>query len=65
MATTDAAEHLGIDDLGVVAPGKLADLLLIDGDPSSSIGDLRKVSMVIQNGAIVVDDGVAKSSRTA
>ena len=57
MATKDAAEHLGLDDLGVVAPGKLADLLLLDGDPTTSIGDLRKLSMVIQNGAIVVDNG--------
>ena len=57
MATRDAAEHLGLDDLGVVAPGKLADLLLLEGDPTTSIGDLRKLSMVIQNGAIVVDNG--------
>jgi imidazolonepropionase-like amidohydrolase len=57
MATKDAAEHLGVEDLGVVAPGKLADLLLLDGDPTSSIGALRKVSMVIQNGSIIVDNG--------
>jgi imidazolonepropionase-like amidohydrolase len=37
MATKDAAEHLGRDDLGVVAPGKIADLLLLDGDPMTSI----------------------------
>jgi imidazolonepropionase-like amidohydrolase len=57
MATKDAAEHLGVDGLGVVAPGKLADLLLLDGDPTTSIGDLRKLSLVIQNGAVVVDIG--------
>jgi imidazolonepropionase-like amidohydrolase len=56
MATKDAAEHLGVDDLGVVAPGKLADLLLLDGDPTASIGALRNLSLVIQNGAIVVDN---------
>jgi imidazolonepropionase-like amidohydrolase len=56
MATKDAAEHLGLDDLGVVAPGKLADLLLLDGDPTIAISALRKVSMVIQNGAVVVDN---------
>jgi imidazolonepropionase-like amidohydrolase len=56
MATKDAAEHLGVDDLGVVAPGKLADLLLLEGDPTTSIGDLRKLSIVIQNGGIVVDN---------
>ena len=55
MATKDAAKHLGVEDLGVVAPGKLADLLLLDGDPTTSISALRKLSLVIQNGAIVVD----------
>lgn len=57
MATKDAAEHLGVDDLGVVAPGKLADLILLDGDPTASLGALRNLSMVIQNGNIVVDNG--------
>jgi imidazolonepropionase-like amidohydrolase len=57
MATKDAAEHLGLDDLGAVAPGKHADLLLLDGDPATSIGDLRKLTIVIQHGAIVVDSG--------
>jgi imidazolonepropionase-like amidohydrolase len=52
-------------DLGVVAPGKLADLLLLEGDPTTSISDLRKLSIVIHNGAVVVDNGIANSSRTA
>jgi imidazolonepropionase-like amidohydrolase len=56
MATKDAAEHLGVEDLGVVAPGKLADLILLDGDPTTSIGDLRKLTLVIQNGAVEVDN---------
>jgi imidazolonepropionase-like amidohydrolase len=56
MATKDAAEHLGLDDLGVVAPGKMADLLLLDADPTTSPSALRKLSMVIQNGAIAVDN---------
>jgi imidazolonepropionase-like amidohydrolase len=56
MATKDAAEHLGLEDLGVVASGTLADLLLLDADPTISISALRKVSMVIQNGSIVVDN---------
>ncbi len=55
MATKDAAEHLGMEDLGVVGEGKLADLLLLDGDPTTSIDALRKLSLVIQKGAIVLD----------
>jgi imidazolonepropionase-like amidohydrolase len=55
MATKDAAEHLGVEDLGIVAPGKIADLLLLDGDPTTSISALRKLTLVIHNGAVVVD----------
>ncbi|HKF27587.1 MAG TPA: amidohydrolase family protein [Candidatus Binataceae bacterium] len=55
MATKDAAEHLGADALGTIATGKLADLLLLDGDPTADITALRKVVMVVKDGAILVD----------
>jgi imidazolonepropionase-like amidohydrolase len=55
MATRDAAEHLGTDAFGTVAPGKLADLLLLDGDPTAEITALRKVVMVLKDGAILID----------
>jgi enamidase len=43
------------DQLGTVEPGKLADLVFIDGDPLDMIFDLRKVVTVIKGGEIVVD----------
>ena len=55
MATRDAAEHLGTDALGTVATGKLADLLLLDGDPRADITALRKVVMVVKDGTILID----------
>ena len=55
MATRNAADHLMQDNLGVIAPGYLADLLLVDGDPTLDICALRKVSMVIKDGEILVD----------
>jgi imidazolonepropionase-like amidohydrolase len=55
MATKDAAEHLGTDALGTVATGKLADLLLLDGDPTADITALRQVVMVMKGGAILID----------
>ena len=54
MATSDAAEHLGVDDLGTVAPGKLADLILVDGNPTANISDLRNLWKVIKNGEVVI-----------
>lgn len=55
MATKDAAEHLGTDALGTIATGKLADLLLLDGDPRADVTALRKVVMVVKDGAILID----------
>jgi len=55
MATKGAAEHLGADLLGMIAPGWFADLLLVDGDPTANISALRNVSLVMKNGEILVD----------
>jgi imidazolonepropionase-like amidohydrolase len=53
IATRDAARVAGRgEDLGVIAPGRLADLVVIDGDPTSRIGDVRKVRLVIKDGVL-------------
>jgi imidazolonepropionase-like amidohydrolase/predicted enzyme related to lactoylglutathione lyase len=52
--TRDAAEHLGLlKDLGTVEPGKIADLILIAGDPLKDISCVRNVQMVVKEGQIV------------
>jgi enamidase len=51
VATLNGARYLGIDDrAGTVAAGKVADLIVVRGDPSVSIGDLRNVEIVFKNG---------------
>lgn len=50
-ATRDAARIAGTPDRGVIAPGKRADLVLVDGDPTADIGDIRKVALVVQGEA--------------
>lgn len=37
-------------DRGSIEPGKRADLILVEGDPTRNISDLRKVALVLQNG---------------
>lgn len=50
-ATMNGADYLGIGNrTGTVATGKQADLLLIDGDPSARIGDIRNVEIVFKRG---------------
>ena len=52
-ATAVAAEAMGLGaDLGTVEAGKLADLVIVDGDPSTTITDLRKTRRVIKNGEV-------------
>ena len=58
-ATSNAAECLQLDDeLGTVAPGKKADLILVSGDPLQDVSILewgKGVSLVMKDGAICVD----------
>jgi imidazolonepropionase-like amidohydrolase len=51
VATMNGATYLGRDKtVGSIAVGKAADLVVIDGDPSARIGDIRKVDTVFKNG---------------
>jgi imidazolonepropionase-like amidohydrolase len=55
-ATRNAAEHLGkLDELGTLEPGKLADLIVVDGDPLLDISVIHNIEVVIKGGQIVVD----------
>ena len=54
--TRNASIFLGLDDqIGTIESGKIADIVLIDGDPLADISALGNVRVVIQNGRIVVD----------
>jgi hypothetical protein len=52
IATLGAARVAKRDqELGSIAPGKLADLVLVDGDPAKRISDIRRPTLVIKDGA--------------
>lgn len=53
--TSAAARHCVREDLGVIARGKRADLLVLTADPVRDICHLRALRMTLLNGAIVVD----------
>ncbi|GAA4828095.1 amidohydrolase family protein [Saccharopolyspora rosea] len=53
--TSSAARQCVRPDLGTVAPGKRADLIVLTADPTQDISNLRELSMTILNGEIVVD----------
>jgi imidazolonepropionase-like amidohydrolase len=56
-ATRDAAKLCRVEDrLGMVEPGKLADLIVVAGDPLEDIHHLRRLLLVIKGGRVVVDE---------
>ena len=52
MTTRDGAAFLGRADMGGVAVGKVADLVLLDGDPIANAANLHRIFAVIHGGKI-------------
>jgi imidazolonepropionase-like amidohydrolase len=57
--TSMAARCIGLgDDVGVIAPGKLADLLIVEGDPLADVTllqDRQRLRIIMQGGNIIKD----------
>jgi hypothetical protein len=53
IATVNGAKYTGtLADRGTVERGKLADLILVDGDPTANISDIRRISLVMKGGTV-------------
>jgi len=55
MGPNTAAYINMADDLGELAPGKLADIVLLDGDPLEGYWNLLRSKVVVKEGRVVVD----------
>jgi imidazolonepropionase-like amidohydrolase len=54
MATIEAAMLMKRgEELGSITPGKYADIILVNGDPTTRISDIRKIETVIQGGNVL------------
>lgn len=51
-ATINAADLLGVDDRGVLEPGKLADIIAVSGNPLEDIRTLEDVKFVVKGGVV-------------
>lgn len=60
--TSNVAKAFGLSHLiGSLEPGKLADILIVNGNPLTDIATLqekRRIETVIKNGAIILDQGL-------
>ena len=62
MATLTSATVMGVNkDRGVIAAGKLADMILVDGDPIKNIRDLDKLTTVIKDGNVFDPAAIEKA----
>ena len=61
-ATRNPARYLGLDaDLGSIEPGKLADLVVVEGDPLQDIETTQNIAFVIQNGRVLTGGTLAET----
>jgi hypothetical protein len=66
MATRQAAAWLGIADrTGTLVPGKAADIIVVDGNPLSSMSALKDPVYVFKDGVKYKGPGVPAPTRTA
>jgi hypothetical protein len=61
-ATVNPAKALGLE-AGTIEPGKLADIIMIDGDPLANIANTVKVKKVIANGRLHEVDQLVSPKR--
>lgn len=59
-ATSNYAQQLGWTELGQISPGRRADILVLDGDPTVSIWNVRRISTLILDGNTIDRDALLK-----
>jgi len=68
-ATVTPAQFLGIRDMGTIAPGMKANLVLLDANPAENIANTKKISSVIMGGTLYtrnqLDDLLNSSAKIA
>jgi hypothetical protein len=57
-ATNNYSIQFGWNELGQIAPGRRGDILVVDGDPTVSIWNARRISTLIVDGNVVDRDGL-------
>jgi hypothetical protein len=62
-ATNNYAIQFGWNELGQIAAGRRADILVVDGDPTENIWNARRISGLIMDGNVMDRDALLKLKR--
>ena len=62
-ATSNYANQFGWNELGQIAPGRRADILVLDGDPTANIWNARRISTLILEGNVVDRESLLKQHK--
>jgi imidazolonepropionase-like amidohydrolase len=64
-ATSTAAQALGKEDLlGTIAPGRLADMVVLDADPLEGVQNLAKIRLVVARGKTYAPEALLDEVRS-
>jgi hypothetical protein len=59
-ATNNYSLQFGWNELGLITPGRRADILVVDGDPAQNIWNARRISALIMDGNLIDRDALLK-----
>ena len=59
-ATNNYAEQFHWNELGQIAPGRRADILVLDGDPTMNIWNVRRINTLLVDGNVIDREGLLK-----
>jgi imidazolonepropionase-like amidohydrolase len=57
-ATSNYALQFGWNELGLIAPGRRADILILDADPTQNIWNARRISGIVMDGNVLDRDAL-------
>ncbi len=59
-ATNNYALQFGWNELGLIAPGRRADILVVDSDPTTNVWNARRISTLIIDGNVIDREALLK-----